>query len=62
MNCFLNILLKRKGSLRNLYDSWREALIKCLAHVEAVIDFAEDEHLDADVLTNGSCWAECVLC
>lgn len=29
------------GSLRVTYDGWREELKRCLAHTEAVIDFAD---------------------
>lgn len=32
-----------KGELGVLYGAWRKELISCLAHCEAVIDFAEDE-------------------
>ena len=32
-----------EGGLRAKYENWRDALMKCLAHVEAVIDFGEDE-------------------
>jgi hypothetical protein len=33
-----------EGSLRGVYESWRDELRICLAHTEAVIDFGEDEH------------------
>lgn len=33
------------GRLSSLYDTWRKALTKGLAHAEAVIDFGDDEHL-----------------
>jgi tRNA modification GTPase len=36
-------LRQMQGSLGRLYESWREDLIKSLAHVEAVIDFADEE-------------------
>jgi tRNA modification GTPase len=35
------------GRLSRLYGGWREELIKGLAHAEAVIDFGDDEALDA---------------
>lgn len=38
-----------EGSLKNLYESWRENLIKILAHLEAYIDFP-DEELPQDVV------------
>ena len=36
-------LRQMRGALGRLYESWREDLIKSLAHVEAVIDFADEE-------------------
>ncbi|RYE95537.1 MAG: tRNA uridine-5-carboxymethylaminomethyl(34) synthesis GTPase MnmE, partial [Methanobacteriota archaeon] len=36
-------LLQSDGELGALYDSWRARLLRALAHVEANIDFAEDE-------------------
>ncbi len=38
-----------EGSLSNLYEGWREALIKILAHLEAYIDFP-DEEIPSDVV------------
>ncbi len=32
-----------EGSLKNLYDGWREQLLKVLAHLEAYIDFPEED-------------------
>ena len=37
-----------EGNLRNLYTSWRESLVKVLAHLEAYIDFP-DENIPDDV-------------
>lgn len=42
-----------EGGLKNLYDGWREELIKILAHLEAYIDFP-DEDLPTDVINNMS--------
>ena len=36
------------GRLSRLYMGWRKELIKGLAHVEAVINFGDDEALDED--------------
>lgn len=36
------------GNLSAQYESWREQLIKGLAHAEAVIDFGDDEQLGMD--------------
>ena len=40
-----------EGGLKNLYEDWREQLIKILAHLEAYIDFP-DEELPLDVIQN----------
>ncbi|KAG0232969.1 tRNA modification GTPase gtpbp3, mitochondrial [Actinomortierella wolfii] len=37
------------GSLRTLYDTWREQLIQNMALIEALIDFGEDENIEDDV-------------
>ena len=37
-----------EGSLKNLYDGWREILLKILSHLEAYIDFP-DEDIPADI-------------
>ena len=39
------------GNLKDLYNSWRESLIKVLAHIEAYIDFP-DEDIPEDVYHN----------
>ncbi|MDR1693732.1 MAG: tRNA uridine-5-carboxymethylaminomethyl(34) synthesis GTPase MnmE [Lactobacillaceae bacterium] len=31
------------GNLKNLYEGWREELIKVLAHIEAYVDFPDEE-------------------
>jgi hypothetical protein len=36
-----------------LYNSWRAELLKCVAHVEAVIDFGEDAEIADDVARAG---------
>lgn len=38
------------GNLKNLYETWREQLIKILAHLEAYIDFP-DEEIPQDVIS-----------
>lgn len=32
-----------EGGLKNLYDGWREELIKILAYLEAYIDFPDED-------------------
>lgn len=41
-------LAQMSGSLSKLYESWREALIKSLAYVEAIIDFPDEEIPDSE--------------
>ena len=36
-------LKQMSGGLKNLYDNWREDIIKILAHIEAYIDFPEED-------------------
>lgn len=40
-----------EGSLKNLYDSWRSELLTILAHLEAYIDFP-DEDIPDEVITS----------
>ena len=46
-------LQQMEGSLSNLYKHWRESIIKCLANVEAFIDFNEEENVEDNVLNEG---------
>jgi tRNA modification GTPase len=34
------------GYLRHSFERWREVLLQCLAHTEAVIDFGDDDRED----------------
>ncbi|XP_038077003.1 tRNA modification GTPase GTPBP3, mitochondrial-like isoform X2 [Patiria miniata] len=43
-------LRQMEGDLGQLYEAWRLRLIKCVAHVEAFIDFSEDENIEEGVL------------
>ena len=45
----LQALQQSSGVPRRQYEAWRGALLSCLSHVEAVIDFGEDEQLADDV-------------
>lgn len=40
-----------EGNLKNLYENWREELLNILAHLEAYIDFP-DEEIPGDVIQN----------
>lgn len=42
-----------------MYEGWRADLIKCLAHLEAVIDFGEDERLEEEVTETGTVTYTC---
>ena len=43
-------LSQMEGSLSKLYESWKDELLKCLANVEAFIDFHEEENIEDDIL------------
>lgn len=45
-------LLQADGCLSNLYNNWRKNLSKYLAHIEAYIDFGEDDNIEDNVLVN----------
>lgn len=43
------------GSLEAKFDSWRKQIVKLMAHLEAYIDFSEDELIDPNVVRNLNC-------
>jgi len=43
-------LNQMEGSLSKLYQNWKDELLKCLANVEAFIDFHEEENIEDDIL------------
>ena len=43
-------LLQADGSLSELYNNWRLILSHCVAHLEAYIDFSEEDNIEGDVL------------
>ncbi|CAH1407218.1 unnamed protein product [Nezara viridula] len=45
-------LHQMEGALYSLYNGWSDKLIKSLAHLEAYIDFDEDQDIDKDVIEN----------
>ena len=45
----LQALKQSTGAQRQQYESWRKTLLQCLANVEAVIDFGEDEDIGEEV-------------
>ena len=47
-------LQQMEGSLSKIYKNWRENIIKCLANVEAYIDFSEEENVEDNVLEEGN--------
>uniref|UniRef100_A0A8C5HRQ8 TrmE-type G domain-containing protein n=1 Tax=Gouania willdenowi TaxID=441366 RepID=A0A8C5HRQ8_GOUWI len=44
-------LRQMSGDLGRLYQAWSHRMKRCLAHVEAFIDFSEDELIDDGILT-----------
>ena len=44
-------LRQMEGDLKNLYEGWRESLLNIMAHIEAYIDFP-DEELPKDIIDN----------
>lgn len=47
--CSLQALKQSTGAQKQQYESWRKLLLQCLANVEAVIDFGEDEGIAEEV-------------
>lgn len=43
-------LYQANGSLSNLYQNWRTLLLKNIAHLEAYIDFSEDQNIEDGVM------------
>lgn len=47
-------LNQMEGSLSKLYTAWKTDIVKCLANVEAFIDFHEEENIEDDILDEGA--------
>lgn len=43
-------LLQAHGGLSKVYNRWRDLLVRCVAHVEAYIDFDETDTLEVDIM------------
>lgn len=43
-------LLQAEGHLSRLYQKWRTRLVRSIAHIEAFIDFSEDDNIEEGVL------------
>lgn len=43
-------LLQVNGVLSKLYNDWRRRILSSVAHLEAYIDFGEDENIEADTI------------
>lgn len=41
-----------QGNISDIYDDWRQQMIRSIAHLEANIDFGEDELIDEQVIDN----------
>ena len=46
-------LAQMEGHLSQIYNSWRSKCLKCLANLEAYIDFSEEENVEDNVLVEG---------
>ena len=40
------------GELAELYNSWRTSILSCMAHLEAYVDFGEDQDIGHEVLSS----------
>ncbi|NXC32065.1 GTPB3 GTPase, partial [Campylorhamphus procurvoides] len=49
-------LRQMEGELGQLYQRWSETLTQALAHLEAYIDFSEDDNVEEEVLSQGEGW------
>ena len=49
IHCFSQALQQTSGVQRRQYERWRKTLLSCLAHVEAVIDFGDDNDIESGV-------------
>lgn len=45
----LQALQQTSGVQKRQYEKWRSTLLSCLAHVEAVIDFGDDNDIESGV-------------
>ncbi|XP_064590267.1 tRNA modification GTPase GTPBP3, mitochondrial isoform X3 [Zonotrichia leucophrys gambelii] len=52
-------LRQMEGDLGRLYQRWSHALTQALAHLEAYIDFSEDDNVEEEVLTQVSGLCPC---
>ncbi|KAG5672136.1 hypothetical protein PVAND_002290 [Polypedilum vanderplanki] len=43
-------LIQADGHLSKLYQKWRTKFIRNIAHVEAYVDFSEDDNIESDIL------------
>lgn len=53
----IQALAQMEGDLSKLYRKWTDELKKCLANVEAFIDFSEDQGIEETILGTGKCHA-----
>ncbi|NXA64939.1 GTPB3 GTPase, partial [Mohoua ochrocephala] len=49
-------LRQMEGDLGRLYQRWSHSLTQALAHLEAYIDFSEDDNVEEEVLAQGGGW------
>ncbi|KAM7286158.1 tRNA modification GTPase GTPBP3, mitochondrial [Ixodes scapularis] len=54
----MQALAQMEGNLSKLYRGWMDNLKKCLANIEAFIDFSEDQGIDEAILGSAAAQAE----
>ncbi|KAG0410247.1 hypothetical protein HPB47_012640 [Ixodes persulcatus] len=54
----MQALAQMEGNLSKLYRGWMDSLKKCLANIEAFIDFSEDQGIDEAILGSAAAQAE----
>ncbi|OMJ30294.1 tRNA modification GTPase MnmE [Smittium culicis] len=47
-------LSQAQGSNKQVFMGWRSSIIDAMANIETMIDFSEEESIDADLFANGS--------
>lgn len=45
-------LIQAEGHHSRLYQNWRKRLVKAIAHIEAYIDFSEDDNIEEGILND----------
>ncbi len=51
---FIDFFTRIDGGARVVYQGWKTRLVQCLAHIEAYIDFGDDENIEDGVLADAN--------